>query len=57
MLLHAESSVISKRPKNALTILELNYGQALAMSTILMLVTAVGFIAIERFRYADIGEF
>ncbi len=35
----------------------LNYGQALAMSTILMLVTAVGFIAIERFRYADIGEF
>ncbi|MCA9947236.1 MAG: iron ABC transporter permease [Anaerolineales bacterium] len=35
----------------------LNYGQALAMSTILMLVTAVGFMAIERFRYADIGEF
>ncbi|VAW30692.1 Thiamin ABC transporter, transmembrane component [hydrothermal vent metagenome] len=35
----------------------LNFGQALAMSTILMLVTAVGFIAIERFRYADIGEF
>ncbi len=35
----------------------LNLGQALAMSTILMLVTAVGFIAIERFRYADIGEF
>ncbi|MAU00748.1 MAG: thiamine biosynthesis protein ThiP [Anaerolineaceae bacterium] len=35
----------------------LNYGQALAMSTILMVVTAVGFIAIERFRYADIGEF
>jgi thiamine transport system permease protein len=35
----------------------LNYGQALAMSTILMLVTAVGFLAIERFRYADIGEF
>lgn len=35
----------------------LNVGQALAMSTILMLVTAVGFIAIERFRYADIGEF
>ncbi|WP_420631996.1 ABC transporter permease [Candidatus Leptofilum sp.] len=35
----------------------LNFGQALAMSTILMLVTAVGFTAIERFRYADIGEF
>jgi thiamine transport system permease protein len=35
----------------------LNFGQALALSTILMLVTAVGFIAIERFRYADIGEF
>jgi thiamine transport system permease protein len=35
----------------------LNFGQALAMSSILMLVTAVGFIAIERFRYADIGEF
>ncbi|MFZ1397689.1 MAG: iron ABC transporter permease [Candidatus Promineifilaceae bacterium] len=35
----------------------LNFGQALAMSAILMLVTAVGFIAIERFRYADIGEF
>jgi len=35
----------------------LNLGQALAMSTILMLVTAVGFIAIERFRVADIGEF
>lgn len=35
----------------------LNFGQALAMSTILMLVTAVGFIAIERFRYADIGDF
>ncbi|MCB8937213.1 MAG: iron ABC transporter permease [Ardenticatenaceae bacterium] len=35
----------------------LNFGQALAMSTVLMLVTAVGFMAIERFRYADIGEF
>ncbi|MEJ2748893.1 MAG: iron ABC transporter permease [Anaerolineae bacterium] len=35
----------------------LNFGQALAMSSILMLVCAVGFIAIERFRYADIGEF
>jgi thiamine transport system permease protein len=35
----------------------LNYGQALAMSTILMAVTASGMIAIERFRIADIGEF
>lgn len=35
----------------------LNYGQALAMSTILMAVCATGFMAIERFRYADIGEF
>ena len=35
----------------------LNFGQALAMSTILMAVTAVGFLAIERFRYGDVGEF
>jgi thiamine transport system permease protein len=35
----------------------LNYGQALAMSTILMAVTAAGMIAIERFRIAKIGEF
>jgi thiamine transport system permease protein len=35
----------------------LNYGQALAMSTLLMLVTAVGFVVIERLRYDDIGEF
>lgn len=35
----------------------LNIGQAVAMSTILLLVCATGFIAIERFRYADIGEF
>jgi thiamine transport system permease protein len=35
----------------------LNFGQALAMSVILMTVCAVGFLAIERFRYADIGEF
>ncbi len=35
----------------------LNFGQALAMSSILMLVSAIGFVAIERFRYADIGEF
>ncbi|MFQ5400731.1 MAG: ABC transporter permease [Anaerolineae bacterium] len=35
----------------------LNFGQALAMSSILMAVCAIGFLAIERFRYADIGEF
>lgn len=35
----------------------LNYGQALALSTILMVVTAVGMMAIERFRIADVGEF
>ena len=35
----------------------LNIGQAVAMSTLLLLVCATGFIAIERFRYADIGEF
>jgi thiamine transport system permease protein len=35
----------------------INYGQALALSTILMVVTAGGLIAIERFRIADVGEF
>lgn len=35
----------------------LNFGQALAMSAILMGVTATGFVAIERFRFADVGEF
>jgi thiamine transport system permease protein len=35
----------------------LNYGQALALSTILMIITALGMLAIERFRIADIGEF
>jgi len=35
----------------------LNYGQALAMSTILMVLCAVGFLAIERVRYPDVGEF
>ncbi len=35
----------------------LNLGQALAMSTILMLTSAAGLIAIERFRINDIGEF
>jgi thiamine transport system permease protein len=35
----------------------LNYGQALALSTILMLITTAGMLAIERFRIADVGEF
>ncbi|MBI1276511.1 MAG: ABC transporter permease subunit [Anaerolineaceae bacterium] len=35
----------------------LNYGQALAMSSVLMLVSAVGFILIERLRTAGVGEF
>jgi thiamine transport system permease protein len=35
----------------------MNYGQALALSTILMVFTTVGMLAIERFRIADIGEF
>ncbi len=35
----------------------LNYGQALALSTILMAVTALGMLSIERFRLAEIGEF
>ena len=33
------------------------FGQAMALSSILMIVCAVGFIGIERFRYADVGEF
>lgn len=36
---------------------QLNYGQALALSTILMIITGIGMIAIEHFRIADIGEF
>lgn len=35
----------------------LNFGQAMAMSVLLMVVSAAGFIAIERFRYADVGAF
>ncbi|HFD39018.1 MAG TPA: iron ABC transporter permease [Anaerolineae bacterium] len=35
----------------------LNQGQGLAMSTLLMLVCAVSFILIERFRVGEIGEF
>jgi thiamine transport system permease protein len=34
-----------------------NYGQALAMSSLLMLVSVVSFIAIERMRSSGIGEF
>lgn len=34
-----------------------NYGQALALSTLLMLLTATCFIAIERLRVGDMGEF
>lgn len=36
---------------------ELNYGQALAMSTLLSLVTGIGILVIERVRYGEIGEF
>ncbi|MGQ9503017.1 MAG: ABC transporter permease [Anaerolineae bacterium] len=35
----------------------LNYGQALAMSTILMLVCTAGMLVIERFRIGGVGEF
>ena len=35
----------------------LNYGQALALSTILMAFVAAGMLAIERLRIADVGEF
>ena len=35
----------------------LNQGQALALSTLLMMVCAVGILAIERLRAADVGEF
>ena len=35
----------------------LNYGQAMAMSSLLMLVTAVGFLLIEKVRTTGIGEF
>ena len=34
-----------------------NLGQALAMSTLLMAVVAMGFMAIERFRYRNVGGF
>lgn len=35
----------------------LNYGQAMALSTILMIVSAAGMLFIERMRIADVGEF
>jgi thiamine transport system permease protein len=35
----------------------LNQGQGLAMSTLLMLVSAISFVLLERFRIGDIGEF
>jgi len=35
----------------------LNFGQALALSTILMAVCAAGMLAIERLRIAEVGEF
>jgi len=36
---------------------ELNYGQALALSTILMLVAGAGMLIIDKMRIGDIGEF
>ncbi|MEW6092677.1 MAG: iron ABC transporter permease, partial [Chloroflexota bacterium] len=35
----------------------LNYGQAMAMATILMLVTGIGILAIEKLRLPGAGEF
>jgi len=35
----------------------LNYGQALALSSILMVMTTAGMLGIERFRIAEVGEF
>lgn len=35
----------------------INYGQAMALSTILMTITTIGMLAIEQFRIADVGEF
>jgi thiamine transport system permease protein len=36
---------------------EINYGQALALSTILMVVAGAGMALIDRMRIGDIGEF
>ncbi len=35
----------------------MNYGQAMALSAILMAITTAGMLAIEKFRIADVGEF
>jgi thiamine transport system permease protein len=35
----------------------LNYGQAMALSTVLMFVVALSLVAIDRFRLGEIGEF
>jgi thiamine transport system permease protein len=35
----------------------LNYGQALALSTLLMIITSLGILMIERLRIAEVGEF
>ncbi|MFN2274959.1 MAG: ABC transporter permease [Anaerolineales bacterium] len=35
----------------------INFGQAMALSTVLMVVTAAGMLAIERMRIAEVGEF
>ena len=35
----------------------LNYGQAMALSTILMITTLVGMLIMEFFRVGDVGEF
>ena len=35
----------------------LNYGRALALSTILMLTTTLSFVLLERVRFRDLGEF
>jgi thiamine transport system permease protein len=36
---------------------ELNYGQALALSTVLMLVSCVAMLFIDKLRIGEIGEF
>jgi thiamine transport system permease protein len=36
---------------------QINFGQALALATILMLVSAAAIVAMERFRVGEVGEF
>ncbi|RCK74264.1 MAG: thiamine ABC transporter, transmembrane component [Anaerolineae bacterium] len=36
---------------------EINYGQAMALSVLLMMITATGMILIEKFRSGEVGEF